>query len=175
MNVRSLARFISGPLRSASPDRDGPADKGARPGIALCTPPTVAEVRARELLLRILSPAQREEFQSHGYFAVDVAGRGRFCILPSTMFNVIHMETGDSYCALPRAEVPLSDLMLSQKLLLENDPGQFFSVANRRREFNPGPGDDQLRLADVLRARRRRPSRVRWTAVSMIPYDGHLP
>jgi hypothetical protein len=96
MNIRLLARFISGPLRSASLYRDGAADDGEASGVALGASPTVADARARELLLRMLTPAQRDEFQSHGYFAVEVAGRGRFCILPSTMFNVIHMETGDS-------------------------------------------------------------------------------
>ena len=32
-------------------------------------------------------------------------------------------------------QVPLSDLMLAQKLLLENDPEKFFSVANRNTHY----------------------------------------
>ena len=84
------------------------------------------------MLLRTLTPTQREELQLHGCFAVRVPGRGTFWILPSTFFNVLHMETGHCYCAVPRTEVPLSDLMLTQKLLLENDPEAFFAVANRR-------------------------------------------
>jgi hypothetical protein len=82
------------------------------------------------LLLEVLSPAQKTEFQRYGYFAVEVAERGRFLILPSTLFNVLHVATGRSYCAVPRGEAPLADLMLAQKLLLEHDPDQFFRVAD---------------------------------------------
>jgi hypothetical protein len=40
-----------------------------------------AEVRARDLLLRMLSPSQRKEFK-FGYFSVNVPGRGKFWICP---------------------------------------------------------------------------------------------
>jgi hypothetical protein len=44
------------------------------------------------------------------------------------------METGLAYCAAPNIPVPIPDLMLAQKLLLEHDPGRFFQVANQRRQ-----------------------------------------
>ncbi len=91
-----------------------------------------AEARARRLLLRMLSPAQRAQFQGYGFFCVDVPMRNAFCILPRHVFNVLDLWTGDHYCCTAGAILPLSDVMLTQKLLLENDPQQFFSVANRR-------------------------------------------
>jgi len=133
-----------------------------------------AEVRARKLLLRTLTPAQREEFETRGYFSVQVAKRGRFWILPSTVFNVLHAATGTSYCAGPRSDLPLSDLMLAQKLMLENDPDAFFAVANRRVELIPGRIPESLYPRRVLQARRTAASRVRWSDLSMIPYrDRH--
>lgn len=124
----------------------------------------------------MLSPAQREDFRRKGYFAVQVAGLGRFWILPSTFFNVLHAETGDCYCAAPRAEVPLSDLMLAQKLLLESDPQAFFTIANRRPELIPGLVEERLFPDRVLQARRSAPRPlVRWLDVSMIPHQSQLP
>lgn len=132
------------------------------------------EAQATALLLRMLTPAQREEFDGHGYFTVEVAGRGRFCILPSNFFNVLHIETGDCYCAIPKIHFPLADLMLCQKLLLENDPERFFQVANRRRELSTDLLDERLLPEQVLRARSRpSPSRVRWSEISMLPYQNH--
>jgi hypothetical protein len=135
-----------------------------------------AEARATALLLRMLTPAQRKEFEGHGHFTVEVAGRGRFCILPSNFFNVLHIETGDCYCAVPKTHFPLPDLMLCQKLLLENNPEQFFQVANRRRELITGLVDERLLPERVLRARSRPGrSRVRWSEISMLPYQDHAP
>jgi hypothetical protein len=176
VDVQSLARRIAGRVRRAWWHREGPAQEEAeRPPSVLLQARTVAEVRARELLLRLLTPAQREEFRLHGYFAVQVARRGKFWILPSTIFNVLHAETGACYCAAPRAEVPLSDLMLAQKLLLENSPEVFFAVANRRAELIPGLVDGRLRPDRVMQARRISPrTRVRCSEVSMIPHGNHL-
>ena len=89
-----------------------------------------AEARAKQLLLRHLNSQQRAQFDACGNFSVNVAGRGVFYIFPCLAFNVVHTPTGDCYCCSPEARVPLSDLMLSQKLLLETDPEQFFRVAN---------------------------------------------
>ena len=93
-----------------------------------------AEVRARDLLLRMLSPSQRKEFE-FGYFSVNVPGRGKFWICPWRSLNVEDPSTGDCYCCTTEVAVPLYDLMLAQKLLLESDPDQFFSVANHHPRF----------------------------------------
>ena len=104
-----------------------------------------SETRARRLLTRLLSENQLRELERHGCFTVQVPGRGKFCILPRSTFNVIHLQTGNLYCCTTEAFVPLSDLMLAQKLLLENDPDRFFAAANCRPETFAGPQEQQLR------------------------------
>ena len=94
-----------------------------------------ADARARSLLLRLLAPDQRAELERRDCFTVSVPGRGRFAILPRRTLNVLDLDNGECYCCITAVEVPLWDLMLAQKLLLENDPEQFFAVANRPSEF----------------------------------------
>jgi hypothetical protein len=106
-----------------------------------------SEARARNLLCRTLSASQLQELQTHGCFAVEAPGRGRFYILPQTSFNVFHPQTGNLYCCNTEIFVPLSDLMLAQKLVLENDPDRFFAVANCRPKLFAGPCEQQLRRA----------------------------
>lgn len=100
-------------------------------------PRSSSEFRARQLLLRVLSPAQRREFERYGYFTVHAAGWGRFHVMPRTTFNVVDAQTGICYCAGPEGVVPLSDMMLAQKLVLEHDPARFFGVARSRSEQRP--------------------------------------
>lgn len=104
-----------------------------------------SEARARRLLTRLLNAQQLRELERHGCFTVKVPGRGTFCILPRSTFNVIHLQTGNLYCCTTEAFVPLSDLMLTQKLLLENDPDRFFAAANCRPETFAGPQEQLLR------------------------------
>lgn len=166
MSLRSLAQAVLGRLPRAWALHEA---LGNRLGLE------AAETRARELLLRMLTPTQEEDFQRHGCFAVRVPGRGTFWILPSTFFNVLQLETGHCYCAVPRSEVPLSDLMLTQKLVLENDPNAFFAVANRRAELLPGLVDERLRPQRVMQARESEtPARIRCFQVSMIPHDADV-
>ena len=166
MSLRSLAQALLGRLQRALP-----LHEVLRNRLGL----EAAEKRARDLLLRSLTPTQREDFQLCGCFAVRVPERGTFWILPSTFFNVLHMETGHCYCAVPSTEVPLSDLMLTQKLLLENDPKSFFAVANRRAELIPDLMDERLRLQRVMQGRESQtPVRVGCFQVSMIPHDANV-
>jgi hypothetical protein len=158
----------------------GPIARLARGGdraARVCSGPgAVAEARAKSLLLSVLTSKQREDFTRSGYFAVEVAGRGKFVILPDAMFNVLEMATGDCYCAVPVVGVPVADLMLAQKLLLESDPDQFFRAANCRHEVVVGLMEDEHLPEQVLRVRKASPdARVRWSEVSMIPSRGYLP
>ena len=105
----------------------------------------VSEARARRLLTRLLTPQQLQELDKHGCFTVRVPERGTFCILPRSTFNVIHLQTGNLYCCTTEAFVPLSDLMLAQKLLLERDPERFFAAGNCRPETFAGPQEQLLR------------------------------
>ena len=152
---RGLARPWSAHARDGE-GADGspraPASEGATPptdwiGEAAAARSRASEARARKLLCRMLSASQLHELETHGCFTVEAPGRGRFCILPRTTFNVFHMQTGNLYCCNTEAFVPLSDLMLAQKLLLERDPDRFFAVANCRPEVFAGPWEQQLRRA----------------------------
>lgn len=105
----------------------------------------VSEARARRLLMHLLDPRQLQELERHGCFTVRVQDRGTFCIVPRSTFNVIHLQSGNLYCCTTEAFVPLSDLMLTQKLLLENDPDRFFAAANCRPETFAGPQEQLLR------------------------------
>lgn len=118
-----------------------------------------SEMRARRLLRRMLSEQQQRELQTHDCFTVDVRGRGRFCILPRSTFNVFHIQTGNLYCCNTEAFLPLSDLMLVQKLLLETDPDRFFAVANCKPEIFAGPLEQQMRR---MLSREQRDQRDVW-------------
>ena len=132
-----------------------------------------ADARVRELLLRMLSPDQRAHYESHGFFMVDVPERGTFCILPRTAFNVVQLGSGDAYCCICETPVPLPDLMLAQKLMLEFEPECFFSIANRIAAYDfVRPGlDFSARTSDAAGGAQR----VRCSMLSMIPHVGYLP
>jgi hypothetical protein len=135
-----------------------------------------ADACAKELLLRMLSPDQRAHYESHGSFMVSVPGRGTFCILPRTAFNVVHARTGDAYCCICERPVPLPDLMLAQKLMLELEPEWFFSIANRMAACDfVRPGlDFSAQTREAAGGSDRRQPRVRCSMLSMIPHVGYL-
>ncbi len=97
-----------------------------------------AQATARALLLRLLSPRQRRQFDRFLAFTVDAGRYGEFAILGRRILNVISVSTLKQFCVgfEPGLYVPVPDVMLSQKLWLENDPVHFFRVANAR------PGQD---------------------------------
>ena len=82
--MRLLATLGHGLLQSIARLARG----GERAAQVCSDPGAAAETRANSLLLRVLTPRQREEFARSGYFAVEVAGRGKFVILPHAMFNI---------------------------------------------------------------------------------------
>ncbi|HVY06506.1 MAG TPA: hypothetical protein VHB46_11070 [Burkholderiales bacterium] len=88
--------------------------------------------RALRLLARVVDPRQRRELVMFGHFSVRSPRHGEYLILPRSVFNVVELESGASYCAGPLTPLPIPDLMLLQKLMLENEPEKFFQVANRR-------------------------------------------
>jgi hypothetical protein len=91
-----------------------------------------ASKRALELMLRMLNAEQRARFIRRGHFCVRSPGWGDYEIYPRPVFNVISLDTGICYCAVPDVPVPIADMMLAQKLLLEHMPHRFFAVANQR-------------------------------------------
>jgi len=154
--------------RSEAPDLlDGPDTRDAALnarwiGDAATARSRVSEARARRLLTRLLTAQQLQELDKHGCFTVRVPERGTFCILPRSTFNVIHLQTGNLYCCTTEAFVPLSDLMLAQKLLLESDPDRFFAAANCRPETFAGPQEQLLRRVLSGEAQEARAERSIW-------------
>jgi hypothetical protein len=90
-----------------------------------------AETRAEALLLRWLSPRQREQYRSHGWFDVVTPGGNLYRIRPGTVVRLDARRC--SYCIEAIPWVPAADQMLAKKLLLETDERRFLATAHRYR------------------------------------------
>lgn len=120
-----------------------------------------AEQKAKDTLRACLKPDQLREFDKDETFTVDIPDHGvkgfpfgKFIVKKSSAFNVMHIESKESFCVVAAEAVPVYDQMLTQKLLLENEPKRFFKTANR----TGGPNDDLI-AGDLRRAHR---DMVRW-------------
>jgi len=96
-----------------------------------------ARARARQLLRAHLNETQREQFEGAGSFVVVAPSGRRYRIRSATTSNVRDEAEGAEYCMQFRSDpqclsIPLEDLMLAQKLLLECDEPQFLRIANKR-------------------------------------------
>ena len=90
-----------------------------------------AETRAEALLQRWLSPRQRQQYRSHGWFDVVTPGGNRYRIRPR---KVVRLDARRSaYCIEATPWVPAADEMLAKKLLLETDERRFLATAHRYR------------------------------------------
>lgn len=94
----------------------------------------VAERRARELLVAVLDPVQRADFEAEQGFRVIVGDR-RYWIAHGYAGNICRVDDRgaklDNYCVHGPSHLPTFDHMLAQKLLLETDEEGFLSLANR--------------------------------------------
>ena len=91
------------------------------------------------LLREWLSPVQRIQFAKKGYFEVVGGDTGRrYRIYPGTMSNVCEIdEKGHAslgLCFRTMGELPIGDVMLAQKIALENCESSVLAVA---RSFVP--------------------------------------
>ena len=109
------------------------AQRSRRPRFPL----SKAEQRASTLLKEWLTREQRIQYEQQGYF--DVLGsetRTRYRIRYSPQMNVDQLDKQGRrvavLCFLPETHLPVCDVMLSQKIMLENDEVAALSVANRR-------------------------------------------
>jgi hypothetical protein len=85
-----------------------------------------AERRASTLLKEWLTPEQCSEYERRGYFeARGSHSRKRYRIRSGRQMNVDQLDEGGhlvaTLCFLPERYVPVSDVMLAQKIALEND------------------------------------------------------
>jgi hypothetical protein len=94
-----------------------------------------ARKRARKLLESALDPAQRRELKRKGYFHVWSSRGNVYRIARESPFNVRlagYAKASRIYFCLEAEDpdVPVEDVMLAQKLLLETNEGEFLRVAN---------------------------------------------
>ena len=95
-----------------------------------------AEEKALTLLKQWLSPAELAQYEKYSYFEVTGGDSGkRYRIRPTHQMNVDELnERGVrtvSYCFGPEGELPIGDVMLAQKIALENDEQAALALANR--------------------------------------------
>jgi hypothetical protein len=97
------------------------------------------EGRSLCLLSAWLSPAQRAHFTEKGYFEVVGGDTGKhYRIYPGAGMNVLEVDEKGrprlGLCFVPLGELPIGDVMLSQKIALENCESSALAVA---RQFVP--------------------------------------
>jgi len=101
------------------------------------SPSPEAEAKAMDLLLGSLTPYQREQFAAGGFFIVVGSHTGRhYKITIGRVYNVSDEDV--TYCAGPARLSLLGDVMLAQKLILEQDELSFLTVANISRRGETG-------------------------------------
>lgn len=98
--------------------------------------------RAKRLLNSCLNVRQRAELRSFGWFRVTV-GERTYRIKSGSSGNVELLGTDgravEKYCIHPKEWLPIHDVMLAQKLLLEADEAQFLATANKSRPWGQAP------------------------------------
>lgn len=88
--------------------------------------------RARELLERNLNESQSIDFRANGYFHVHGQDDRAYRIEAMPSYNVLCGSF--RYCVqFEDPDIPIYDLMLAQKLLIEHDINHFMRVAHRDR------------------------------------------
>src|SRR6266480_6337220 len=99
-------------------------------------PDASAHEQSLQLLVRNLSPAQREQFARHRYFEVVGSESGaRYRIRYGQMLNVDRLDVNGSrvlaLCFVPRGYLPVGDIMLAQKIALELFESDALRVAHK--------------------------------------------
>jgi hypothetical protein len=94
------------------------------------------EGRSLRLLRQWLSPVQRAQFAESGYFEVVGGDTGkRYRIYAGAEVNVCKMDKKGrpkfGLCFVPVGELPIGDVMLSQKIALESCESRALAVARR--------------------------------------------
>jgi hypothetical protein len=99
---------------------------------------TPAEQKALILLKEWLSPAQRARFESYGHFEVIGSRTGkRYRIRGNRVVNIDELDERGllvaTWCFGPDGSLPMGDIMLAQKIALENDEEAALAIAIRHR------------------------------------------
>jgi hypothetical protein len=96
----------------------------------------VAEEKAVALLKEWLSPAQLKEYEKNGHFQVTGSHSGKhYRIRRGRALNIDeldeHGESVATWCFRPEGDLPIADVMLAQKIALENNEQAGLALANR--------------------------------------------
>jgi hypothetical protein len=116
----------------------GYARHRARQKVALEAHGFAARKRAREWLLSLLTPDQREVFQRNKWFVVEGGKTKRRYRIRADNYLVANIDVLDGDVVTHRlcahsdlSELPLEDHLVAQKLMLESDEDEFLKIANR--------------------------------------------
>lgn len=96
-----------------------------------------ALARAEELLFKFLTPQQRTEYERHGYFDVAVSDDRTYRLHRRSYMRNVELIGPDgkrraTYCAHPHdTSLPIPDVLLAQKFMLESNEREFLLLANR--------------------------------------------
>lgn len=94
----------------------------------------IAKLRAKRLLLSVLSPRQREEFRENNAFIVHGSDGGVYELQLGRYHNIFRInEDGDQIeelCGAVEEAVPDEDNLVAQKLWLETNESYFRSLCN---------------------------------------------
>jgi hypothetical protein len=110
----------------------------ARQRVRVITQRTPAERKALILLKEWLSPAQRARFESYGHFEVVGSRTGkRYRIRGNRVVNIDELDERGllvaTWCFGPEESLPMGDILLAQKIALENDEEAALAIAIRHR------------------------------------------
>ena len=97
-----------------------------------------ANERAIGLLKKCLTPEQREQYEKQGFFYVIGSDTGRlYRIKHGTQNNIEELDKSRArkvcgWCFLPVGCLTAGDVMLAQKIALENNELETLAIANRQ-------------------------------------------
>lgn len=96
-------------------------------------------LRATDLLVLLLTPRQQHQLKTAGYFDVTTRAGHLYRIVAGGSFNIHRVDTLGSvfqsyerFCLESATLIPVADVLIAQKLLLEADEPMFLRLANRR-------------------------------------------
>lgn len=97
-----------------------------------------AKQRADILLKQWLSPVQRMQYERDGHFEVEGSHSGkRYRIRSERQMNIDELDDYGRrvavWCFGPERYLPTGDILLAQKIALENDEQAALAIANRGR------------------------------------------
>ena len=132
--------------------------RGADYIVAFSVNNSKAEQKAIELLKEWLTPHQRRDYDTWGWFCVkgNVTNK-KYKIHPRSTFNVKELNNKNervrSLCFVPSSAHAIGDIMLAQKIMLEQREDEALNIANFSNGTSPIP---RSTLAAELRAITRR-------------------